>query len=151
MAFKLGMMVDMHGIWWYAHARVDDLDLDAGHSASAKAKNQQWMISTTKQAMKSIKLATTTEGHFLCDRDFENVYMAWPSCFFLPLLKGLKWIPPHPPMTHKVQLWLKKKKKANMLKFLSDVFWLTVTVTVCHTENSPPESLDTCSVKTWNH
>ena len=46
----------MHGI--YAHARVDDLDLDARSN-----KNQRRSISTTKQAT-HIKLATTI-GHFV--------------------------------------------------------------------------------------
>ena len=60
----------------YAHARFDDLDLDArSQSGSAKAKN-----SATKQAI-SIKHGTTV-GHIFCDLDldFANVYMACPSC-----------------------------------------------------------------------
>ena len=45
-----------------------------GYSGSAKANNSRGILSATKQAI-SIKLATTL-GHFLCDHDFANVYMA---------------------------------------------------------------------------
>ena len=54
------------------------LTLIQGHSGLAKANNQHLIISTTKQAI-SIKLSTMV-GHFWRDLDFENVYMAWPSC-----------------------------------------------------------------------
>ena len=56
----------MHGI--PAHARVDDLDLDARQNVSVELSRH------TKQAI-SIALATTV-GPFLCDLDFKNVYMA---------------------------------------------------------------------------
>ena len=59
-----------HGI--YAHARLDDLDLDARSKWVGPAKIQWWNISTTKQTI-SIKLATTV-GHFLRHFDFANVY-----------------------------------------------------------------------------
>ena len=49
------------------------------HGGSAKANIQCSIISTTKQAT-NIKLATTV-GYILRDHDFENVYMAWPTCF----------------------------------------------------------------------
>ena len=45
-----------------------------------------WNISTTKQAT-SIKLAATV-GHFLHDLDFENVHMAWLSCFLFNFMVG---------------------------------------------------------------
>ena len=48
-----------------------------GHSGLAKAKNQRWIILTTKQAI-SVKLATMVD-HFYVTLT-ENVYMAWPSC-----------------------------------------------------------------------
>ena len=54
------------------------LTLMQGHIGSTKVKIQCWIILTTKQAT-GIKL-TTTEGHFLCDRNFANIYMDWPSC-----------------------------------------------------------------------
>ena len=63
------------------------LTVTQDHSGSAKAKNQHWIILTTKQAI-SIKLATRV-GHFLCDLDFENIYMAWLSSFS-------KWYPQCP-------------------------------------------------------
>ena len=43
--------------------------------------NQRWFFSTTKQAI-SIKLATAV-SHFLCDLDFENVYIAWRFSYLL--------------------------------------------------------------------
>ena len=61
----------------YAHARFDDLD-PQGHSGSAEAKSQYWIISTTKQAI-NIYLAR----QLVHDLDFENIFMAWPSFFFL--------------------------------------------------------------------
>ena len=60
----------MHGI--SAHARSDDLDLDARIYWVGQCK-----MSATKQAT-SIKPATKV-GH-LRDLDFENVYMARPAC-----------------------------------------------------------------------
>ena len=61
----------------YAHARVDNLDLDARSQWVGKYKNQRWMLSVTKQAI-SITLATTV-GHILHGLGFANVYMAWPT------------------------------------------------------------------------
>ena len=52
------------------------LTLMQGHSGLAKANIQCLIILTTKQAT-HIKLATKV-GQFLCELDFENVYMGWP-------------------------------------------------------------------------
>ena len=72
----------MHGIYIYAHARFDDLDLMQGHSGSAKATFQCSIILTTKQAI-SIELPTTVD-HFLHDLDFANMYYVWlEHLFFL--------------------------------------------------------------------
>ena len=84
MTFKLGMMVDL----WMPYMPVSmTLTLMQCHSGSAKANDQRFMLSVTKQAI-SIKLSTTV-GHFLrdLDLDFANVYMACPTCFLL--LDGL--------------------------------------------------------------
>ena len=63
----------LHGI--YVHARFDDLDLHARLQGVGKGKkNQRRLISITKQTI-SIKLGSTV-GQFVCDLDFENVYMA---------------------------------------------------------------------------
>ena len=94
------------------------LALVQGHSVSAKAENQRWIISTTKQAI-CIKLAKTV-CHFLPDRDFENVYMAF--CFLLRSYHSVKtghtsysfyfmllhWLPQHSPMlqTYRMQIAL---------------------------------------------
>ena len=65
------------------------LSLIQGNIVSAKAKNQRclgiienWL---SKQASNTHwTQVTTTVGHFYVTlTDFENVYMAWPSCFFL--------------------------------------------------------------------
>ena len=61
----------MHSI--FAHARVDDLDLDA--SGSAKATNLRWIIWTTKQAI-NIKLATKV-GLFYVTLTLKT--LAWPA------------------------------------------------------------------------
>ena len=80
-AFKLGMaFISYHN----AHARFEDLDLDARSQWDGKGKIQCWIISTTKQVI-SIQLATMV-GHFLHDLDFENIYMAWPTCYNCSLL-----------------------------------------------------------------
>ena len=51
-----------------------------GHSWLAEENIQHWIILTSKQVL-SMKLATMV-GYFLhdLDCDFENVYMAWPTC-----------------------------------------------------------------------
>ena len=67
------MMVSLMDVI-YAHARFDDLGLDARSQWVGKGKHQRFMLSKTKQAI-SIKLATTV-GQFLHDLDFVNVYMA---------------------------------------------------------------------------
>ena len=88
----------------YAHARFDDLDLDARSHWVDEGKNQCCMLSAAKQAV-SILLATMI-GHFLCDLDlvFANVFIACPTCFMLfhfyfpaPTLLTL---PPTPPPLH---------------------------------------------------
>ena len=50
-----------------------------GHIGSSKAKIKCRIISTTKQATASIKLATKV-GQFVRDIDFANLYIAWPPC-----------------------------------------------------------------------
>ena len=61
----------MHGI--SAHGRFDDFDL--GTWSVGRGKNSVLnYFEKTKQAI-SIKLATKV-CHFLCDFDFENLYMA---------------------------------------------------------------------------
>ena len=62
----------VHGMYAYAQQCV------------ARGKNWHWIILTTKQVI-SIKLATMV-GHFLHDLDFENIYMAWPTCYNCSLL-----------------------------------------------------------------
>ena len=67
----------------YAHARFNDLDLDARSQWIGNGKlNQRCMLSATKQAI-SIKLATAV-GHFIrdLDLDFATFYMACPTCLF---------------------------------------------------------------------
>ena len=69
----------MYGVYIYnAHGHVDDLD---GHSGLAEEKNQRWIIWTTKQAI-SVKVGKTF-GPFVhnLDCEFENISMAWPTCF----------------------------------------------------------------------
>ena len=82
------MTVDLWMPPLHAHARFDDLDLGLmqGHSGSAKAKTQRCMLSATKQAIYSIKLATTRVGQFLrkSDHDFANVYI-------LLIHLGVRW------------------------------------------------------------
>ena len=51
------------------------------HSGSAYETNQRWTISTSKQVIRA-KLATIVV-YFFHDCDFENIYMAWPTCFLL--------------------------------------------------------------------
>ena len=41
MAFKLGMAVDLYMAYNYAHARVDDLDLDARSHWVGKSKKKK--------------------------------------------------------------------------------------------------------------
>ena len=81
MAFKLGMTLNIFMPYMLMLVSMT-LTLMQGHSRSAK--NQRWIISTSKQAM-SIKLATTVgllaEFTWSC-LDFENVYMAWSYCSF---------------------------------------------------------------------
>ena len=55
MAFKLGMTVDLCMAYVLILVSMI-LTLMQGHSGLAKAKNQRWMLSATKQAI-SIKLA----------------------------------------------------------------------------------------------
>ena len=60
------------------------LTLMEGYSGSAKAKNQNCMLSATEQA-KTIKL-TTMVGHYVTllrdlDLEFANIYMARRSCY----------------------------------------------------------------------
>ena len=55
MAFKLGMTVDLCMAYVLILVLMT-LTLMQGHSGLAKAKNQHWMLSATKQAI-SIKLA----------------------------------------------------------------------------------------------
>ena len=64
----------------YAHARLDDLDLDAMSQWAEKGKKSALH---TKQAI-SITFSTMV-GHFLRDLDLDvaNVYMAYPACLIL--------------------------------------------------------------------
>ena len=65
----------------HAHARFDDLDLDARSQWVGKGKtNQRWMLSATTQAI-SIKLARTVSHFYLRDLDFANVHKAGPASF----------------------------------------------------------------------
>ena len=67
----------------YAHARFDDLDLDARSQWVSRGKMYELIIISTTRQVISIKLATTL-GHVWPDLDIENLYMAWPACLFLP-------------------------------------------------------------------
>ena len=77
------MAVDL---WMSCILMLDDLDLDARAQWVVKDKtNQRWMLSATKQTW-SIKLAATVGLFFFFffrSLDFANVYMAWPSCFYM--------------------------------------------------------------------
>ena len=97
MAFKLGMTVDLcMDIYIYIYTLLlVSTTLTQGDSWSKKAKNERWLILTTKQAI-SIKVATTV-GHFLCDHDFENLYMAWSTFFFSPHSLLQSSLHPHTP------------------------------------------------------
>ena len=46
-----------------------------------KVTVQRWITSTTKQAIR-LTLAITA-GHFVRDFDIENIYMAWPTFFYI--------------------------------------------------------------------
>ena len=87
MAFKLGMSVDWRMAYMLMLVSMT-LPLMQGHSGLAKAKDQRWIISTNKHAI-STKLATTV-GHFLRDLHFENVDIAWPTCYYLFSYSKLK-------------------------------------------------------------
>ena len=79
-AFILGMNVDLCMAYMLMLVSMI-LTLMQSHSGSAKYKIQCWIISTTKQAI--IIIPATMVGHLLRDLDFENVYTAGPTCFFL--------------------------------------------------------------------
>ena len=66
MAFRFGMTVDL-GITYMP-----------GSMACEWRKNLSWIVSTSKQAV-SIHVWLHFVSH---DLDFENIYMAWPACYF---------------------------------------------------------------------
>ena len=81
--FKLGTIVDllMPNILMLI---LMTMTLMQGRNGSAKAKNQRYMLSATKQAI-SIKLATTV-GHFYATLTLtlhKCIYIAYPTCFLL--------------------------------------------------------------------
>ena len=77
----------MHGISTRAHFH----DLDQGHSGSAKAKIQCWIILTTKQATNVTRFKTCYNGKpFFTWPWLWKVYMAWPACSFI-WLHSMKW------------------------------------------------------------
>ena len=64
MAFNFGMTVDLCGIYIYAHADFDYLDLDARSQWVSRGKTIQYChISTTKQAI-NITLPATVDRFF---------------------------------------------------------------------------------------
>ena len=78
MAFPLGMAIDMH---YHLLMLVSmTLTLMQGHSGSARARIQCWTIPTT------VRQTCYNQATVLRNLDFENVYMAWPSCTFREIL-----------------------------------------------------------------
>ena len=75
MTFKLGTMVDLSMAYVLMLVSMT-LTLMQGHNGLACDKNQRWFISTT-----IMHARLNCVSH---DLDFENSYMAWPSC---PLFK----------------------------------------------------------------
>ena len=100
MAFKLGMAVDL--CMTYMSMLVSmTLTLTQGHTGSAKAKYQRWIISTTMQAI-SIKLAFNSRHFFTCrwlwkcyyEYDWTILFRNLSVCLIfvcVPLLVCPKW------------------------------------------------------------
>ena len=102
-------------------SRFNDLDLGIqGHSGSAKANIQCWIMSTTKQA--------TRLFFFFYVIDFENVYMAW-QLFVL--------VAPQAREMYTIWTLLKKKSHLNLMNAgcvrscMYAYLWVCVRVRVC--------------------